>query len=261
MSNKLKIALLPYDIVAADKEENLVSVATALNKVSRDTDLVILPETFTTGFIKDRATLSALAETNTGRTVDDLHRWAGYFGFAIAGSFVATDGASHFYNRAFLVEPSGDEAFYDKHHLFSMGGENELFSPGDRQSPTVRFRGWNIRLAVCYDLRFPTWCRNRWLEYDLLIFPANWPHSRIYAFRQLLIARAIENQAYVAGCNRSGADPYGEYPLTDSFVVDNRGAVISKEAEDGIIYAILDHDRLIADRERFPVYRDSDYAL
>lgn len=261
MGNILKIALLPHDIIAADKEENLVTVASTLNKVDRDTDLVILPETFTTGFVKDRDTLKAIAETNTGRTVDDLHRWASYFGFAVAGSFVATDGASRYYNRAFIVEPSGDETFYDKRHLFSMGGENDLFTPGDRQSPVVRYRGWNIRLAVCYDLRFPTWCRNRGLEYDLLIFPSNWPHSRIYAFRQLLIARAIENQAYIVGCNRSGSDNYGEYPLTDSFVVDNRGAVINKEAGNGIIYATLDHDRLVADRQRFPVYLDSDYAL
>lgn len=255
--NNLKIAIIPHDIVWGDKEENLLSIAELLHKVERDTDLVILPELFTTGVISDSSMINDLAEPNSGKTIETVHRWASYFKFAICGSFIATT-ASNYYNRAFFIEPSGDENFYDKKHLFSIGGESQIFSQGTCNAPIIRYRGWNIKMIVCYDLRFPVWCRNRLNNYDLLIVPANWPLSRAYPWNQLLIARAIENQCYVIGANRSGKDDFGIYDIADSKVINCKGEPIQSSIEQGIIYAELSKEKLETFRAKFPVWNDAD---
>lgn len=256
----MKICIIPLDIAWANKDENLVTTAHQLNQVEPDTDLVILPELFTTAFVPDAQKLADLAETNDGHTVDSIKRWAQYFGFAIAGSYLATDGKGHYFNRAFFIEPMGDATFYDKRHLFPLSEESRTYTPGDSVPPIIRYRGWNIKLIICFDLRFPVWCRNVPGElYDLLLLPSNWPHSRDFQFRTLLCARAIENQVYSAGANRTGSDKYGEYATGQSCIYDNLGQPIHETRRNGHLYALLDKKHLEEGRHRFPAYEAADY--
>ncbi len=255
----MKICVIPLDIAYADVENNLISAAHQLNQVEPDTDIAVLPELFTTAFIPDEKTISEKAETINGHTVATLKRWAQYFGFAIAGSFLATDGNGHYFNKAFFVEPMGDISFSDKRHLFPLSTENKTYTPSSTLPPTIRYRGWNIKLIVCFDLRFPVWTRNRQEDlYDLLIVPSNWPVSRIKPYKLLLSARAIENQIYTVGANRTGTDKYGEYSIGMSSIFDNFGEDIRETRRNGHIYAILDMAALKEGRERFPAYRASD---
>ncbi len=254
MAAELKVCSIPSDIVQGAKHENIISMASRLREVEPDTDVVLLPELFTTGFISDPALLAELAETTDGHTVDTLRRWAQFFGVALAGSFLSTDGQGHYFNRGFFVEPGGDATFYDKRHLFTLSGENGIYSAGTEAPATVRFRGWNIRLIICFDLRFPVWLRSApRREYDLLLCPAAWGGSRSTQFKTLLAARAIENQAIAIACNRLGKDAYGTYPKGMSVAFDNLGEEIHETRRNGLIYALLDLEELRRSRERFPV--------
>lgn len=256
----MKICVIPLDIVYADKDENIISVAHHLHQVEADTDIVVLPELFTTSFIADKKTISELAETNEGNTIAAIKRWTQFFGFAIASSFLATDENGHYYNRAFFIEPMGDASFYDKRHLFPLSEENKTYTPGSALSPIIRYRGWNIKLIVCFDLRFPVWSRNQPGQlYDLLIAPSNWPHSREFQYKTLLSARAIENQTFVIGANRTGTDKYGEYPAGLSGIYDNLGFPIQETRMNGHLYAIMHRQSLIEGRKRFPAFEASDY--
>lgn len=256
----MKIAIIPMDIAWGNKEENLITAAEKLRHVHSDTDVAVLPEMFTTGFIRKREQLRELAETNDGHTIDDVHRWAAFFKFAVVGSFMACDKArTRFYNRAFFIEPSGDETFYDKHHLFIPGGEGEAYTPGGTVPPIIRYMGWDFALAICYDMRFPEWLRNRDSRYEVLLMPASWPESRRLAWDILLRARAVENQAYAIGANRIGHDPGGEYMLDSSMVIDPMGRLISTiDRQHGIIYAELDHEALRELRRRLPALEHQD---
>lgn len=256
----MKVCVIPYDIVYASPDENFVGVAHALSQVEKDTDLVVLPELFTTAFVADPRLAETLAEKNEGKTVTSLKRWAQFFGFAIAGSFLATDGGGKYYNRAFFIEPMGDATFYDKRHLFPLSAENEVYTGGKSLAPVIRYRGWNFKLIVCFDLRFPVWCRNLPDDlYDVLLVPSNWPHSRNRHYRILLEARAVENQVYAVGANRSGTDQYGEYPRNDSMIFDNWGNSIQESRRNGFMYAIFEHKELDEGRKRFPAYKASDH--
>lgn len=256
----MKIAILPMDMKWGQKEENLISTAEKLRYVHPDTDVVVFPETFTTGFVRKKEQLMDLAETNDGHTMDDVHRWTKFFKFAIAGSFIACDTArTRFYNRAFFIEPSGDETFYDKHHLFIPSGEGEAYTAGDKLPPVIRYMGWDFALAICYDMRFPEWLRNRGGKYEVLLLPASWPEARRLAWDILLRARAVENQAYAVGANRSGSDPGGEYLVDSSMVIDYMGRCISTiDNQHGIVYATLDHEALREARRRLPVLEHQD---
>ncbi|MBR6282900.1 MAG: nitrilase family protein [Muribaculaceae bacterium] len=224
------------------------------------TDLVVLPELFTTGFLTgDRDLAIGLAERNTGDTITQLHRLAAEYQVAIAGSFLAAT-ATQLYNRAFFIEPSGDDTFYDKRHLFTFGGEQQVFNAGHTLAPIIRFRGLNIKLIVCYDLRFPVFCRNERNSYDVLLVVANWPVARQQAWQQLLIARAIENECYVAGVNRCGTDPNGiEYGQASSVVVDFKGRIVAKRTtSSSLVGAQFLPAELARFREKFPAWRDAD---
>jgi len=227
MNNNIKIAHLPLDIAWCDCEENLLAVADKLPSVHPDTDILVLPELFSTGFIQDEALLKQTARVASDMTLAALRLWSNRFNMAVAGSYLAYDGGKC-YNRGFFIEPSGEETFYDKRHLFCLSAENKVFTRGNRLPPVVRFRGWNISMVVCYDLRFPVWCRNDGQRYDVLLVPANWASARGYAWKHLLISRAIENQAIVVGANRSGQDDYGDYTGM-SFVFDPFGKQIAPE--------------------------------
>lgn len=258
-SSDLKVCLFPMEIKWDDKEANLSLLREKISKVHPETDLLILPETFSTGFPvgKDKEEVRASAERNTGATIDLLKELASEYKMAIAGSFIADSGGS-LYNRAFFIEPSGEETFEDKHHLFTMAGENKVFSRGyDRLK--VRYRGWNLAMVVCYDIRFPVWCRNVHNEYDALIVCANWPAVRAGAWNALLPARAIENEAYVCAVDCKGTDSKGYDYDGSSAVYDFKGKDVSvRFDENGLIYATLSRERLDSFREKFPAWADAD---
>ena len=259
MSKSLKVCLFPQTLEWGDKVRNITVLEKTLEHVHPATDLLILPETFSTGCpYGEKEEVRQLCERNTGETVEALKRLASRHNLAIAGSFLADTGGL-LANRAFFIEPSGEEYFADKRHLFTMAGEDRILSAGDRRL-AVRFRGWEIAMVICYDIRFPVWCRNVGNEYDLLIAVANWPVARIEAWKKLLAARAIENEAYVCGVDCKGTDIKGfEYDGT-SMAIDYKGADITVPDPDGgdLLYATLDKERLESFRQKFPAYRDAD---
>ena len=241
-----------------DKESNLSILCNELENLHPQTDLLILPEMFSTGFLTgDKEDIRPLAERNTGPTIDLIKSLAKKHQIAIAGSYIADSGGS-LYNRAFFIEPNGEESFADKKHLFTPAGEDKVFSHGyDRMQ--VRFRGWNISMIVCYDIRFPVWCRNKNNEYDLLISVSNWPTVRVDALNKLLYARAIENLSYVCGVNCSGIDNKGFEYGGEAWAIDFKGKDMTKTIEGSKIkYASLDFSKLNAFREKFPAWKDAD---
>lgn len=257
-NKNLNVCLLPLEIKWGEKDNNLKKITELFAGLHPDTDLVILPETFSTGFPSGmgKEEIRRFAERNTGETIDYLKTLSMRYSVAIAGSFIADTGGS-LYNRAFFIEPNGEETFADKRHLFTMAGEHNNFSRG-RDRMIVRYRGWNISMIICYDIRFPIWCRNRNNEYDLLIAVANWPKVRVDAWNQLLKARAIENEAYVAGVNCRGVDTGGFEYDGSSMILDFKGKDISNPFENEYIYGVLSKDKLERFREKFPAFQDAD---
>ncbi len=259
LARNLRIALIESEIKWADKQANLAQLETDLRNIPDGTDIVVLPEMFSTGVITDDRELAAsLAERNTGDTMRALHRLASDYQVAIAGSFMAATGG-RIYNRAFFIEPGDEETFYDKFHLFSFAGEDRIYSKGLFQAPVIRFRGFNVKIVICYDLRFPVFCRNRDNGFDALIVVANWPKSRQNAWQQLLIARAIENECYVCGVNRSGTAPDGtDFGSGSSLIIDFKGKIIAQRATSPIIAADLSPAMLAQFRDKFPAWKDAD---
>ena len=250
----LNLSFYQYDIAWGDKAQNLSLVEGALSRLSGTSDLLVLPETFSTGFSMQT---HELAEPAWGDTIATLGRWAQQYGVAVAGSFICCE-EGNFYNRAFLLTPEGCRSFYDKRHLFRMGGEHQSFSVGNRLLITP-YKGWSISLLVCYDLRFPVWSRNVDSGYDLLLYHANWPAARSDAWASLLKARAIENCAYVAGVNRTGYDGNGVAHRGQSGVYDYKGGLLNKLSDDEQLCTVtLSLERLQQFREKFPVWMDAD---
>ncbi len=254
----LNICLIPLEIKWNEKQENLKRVEALFQQLHPETELVILPETFSTGFPAGmkKEEIRELAEKNTGSTIDFLKFLSKKYNIAIAGSFIANTGGS-LYNRAFFIEPSGDETFADKRHLFTMAGEHMNFSRGHSRLK-VRYLGWEIAMIVCYDIRFPVWCRNVNNDYDLLIAVANWPKVRVDAWNQLLCARAIENECYVAGVNCRGTDTSGFEYDGSSMILDFKGKNISNHYSDDFIYATLSKEKILKFRDKFPAFKDAD---
>jgi len=221
----LKITLVQTSLHWGDMEANLRHFDRLLSGI-KATDLIILPEMFNTGFITEPA---PVAETMDGRTVSWLREKAAALGTAITGSLIIHE-ERNYYNRLIFMLPDGSFQHYDKHHLFSMAGEHHRFTQGMIRT-IIQYKGWKIRPLICYDLRFPVWCKNTWLEgeygYDLLLCVANWPEVRSHAWKLFLQARAIENIAYVAAVNRVGHDGRGQAHSGDSAVIDPKGRPIS----------------------------------
>lgn len=256
-SQDLRIALIPHDIVELDRQRNLEQVEHRLKFLNDDVDLVVLPEMFNTGFTADTKQLANTAEPNDGPTVSKVRDWAERFGRAIWGGFTAIEDG-HYYNRGFMVFPGEEPRFYDKRHLFGLGGENKVLTPGDSLAPIIEYKSWNLKMSLCYDIRFPVWNRAVKNNYDVLVVPANWVHSRYFAWKSMLTARAIENQCYVLGCNREGRDAYGLYRRGDSMALNHWGDDVSQRCEDGTIYALLNADQFNTDRHKFQPWRDAD---
>lgn len=256
-TENLRVALIPHDIVMGDVAKNLDIVEQRLESIRPDTDLVVLPEMFNSGFTVDLQLLQSMAEDDHGRTMQRVAGWVKRFGFSIWGGFTAKID-NRYFNRGFMAMPDGNIEFYNKRHLFQAGGESRIFTPGMEQCPIMQLKGWNLKMSICYDIRFPVWNRSVANEYDALIVPANWAHSRFHAWKQMLMARAIENQAFVVGCNRGGTDIYGSYELSDSQAFDHLGYDIAERCEDGTVYATFDAGRFAHDRLKFRPWMDAD---
>ena len=198
------------------------------------------------------------AEPVSGITVRILKELAADFQLALCGSFICSE-RSNYYNRAFFITPEGEEFYYDKRHLFRMGNEAEYFSAGNNKL-IISYRGWNICLLVCYDLRFPVWSRNVNNEYDLLIYMASWPQARRLAWDTLLCARALENMCYVCGVNRIGVDGNKLIYNGGSVVFSAKGEVLASvpDGEEGIETISLSLISLQQLRDKFPVWKDAD---
>ncbi len=264
--DELKCAAIALDIHWGDVFQNLRETEALVKALPRDTDVAVLPELFTTAFIADPAIMAEKAEENDGPTLSTLKRLAASTGIAIAGSFLCAENGD-FMNRGFFVTPSGDVTTYDKRHLFCLSPESKICRGGTEQAPVVNYKGWNIALIICYDLRFPAWCRNQRQRYDILLVPANWPNVRAYAWHHLLIARAIENQAIVIGADRAGADHYGEYDgMTEIYDAmgkpEGEHAVLKPESMPGleceVVYASNSLSRLRKLRQSLPFGADAD---
>lgn len=251
----MKISILQTDIVWENKDANLSHLHQHLMRLSGETDLVVLPEMFTTGFTMNS---KSLAEPTDGNTINTLKEWSEKYGMAIAGSYIATDAHTCF-NRAFFITPQKNTYFYNKRHLFRMGSEPEYFSPGHSKT-IIQYKGCHICLLVCYDLRFPVWSRNVNNQYDLLIYCANWPESRRKVWDTLLKARAIENMSYVCGVNRVGTDGNNLLYNGGSMLISPKGEELCRAADntEEAISTQLDMNKLHRFREKFPVWKDAD---
>lgn len=246
----LRIALCQTDIEWRQPLRNLERTERLVAQA--EADLVLLPEMFATGFDLHP---SRSDKTAGEKTAERMGGWAVRYGKAVAGSIAVEEDGS-FRNRMLFAKPSGEMLWYDKRHLFAPGGEDGEYTPGDRRV-TVEYMGWRLRLLVCYDLRFPVWCRNV-DGYDALLCCASWSAARREAWRTLLRARAVENQCYAIGVNRTGEDPSTRY-AGDSMAVDFLGRTMA-DAGNGerTLVATLDAEELQRFRAKFPAWRDAD---
>ncbi|MDE7151594.1 MAG: nitrilase family protein [Candidatus Amulumruptor sp.] len=253
-ATNLNVAILPVDMTAGDACANLDYIEKRIDSLPAAIDLIVLPEMCNTGYTVDPELATAYSESVDGYSMTRLRAIAARRNAAIWGTMAMTDDNGALVNRGFMIDPSGHTDYYDKHHLFTLGGENKLYTSGRTTPPVIEYKGWRLRMSICYDLRFPVW--NRWnvrsSNYDVLIIPANWPDARAIAWHTLLRARAIENQAYVVGCNRLGSDPYGTYSIDISHVFNHWGDDIADRTHDGVILATFDGAALDRDRQRFP---------
>lgn len=251
----LRISMLQSHIVWEDVEENICYYGELLRRLKGKTDLAVLPELFTTGLSLRTEDLS---EPNDGKTIVAMKKYAKDYGFAVTGSFMASDNGKYF-NRAFFITPDGQEFYYDKRHLFGMADEDKHFSPGTKRL-IVDYRGWKICILICYDLRFPVWSRNMDNEYDVLIYVANWAESRKKVWKALLQARAIENMCYVCGVNRVGVDASEFKYHGGSQIISPKGKKIfdAGEKESKTVTGILKRSDIDKLRAKFPVWKDAD---
>lgn len=255
----LKLSIIQSDIHWEDIGANLAMFEEKIWQIG-STDVIVLPEMFTTGFTM-RA--SKLAEPMNMRTFKWMKQMADQTGALVLGSFIARV-HDRYYNRLLWMEPGGAFKTYDKRHLFRMADEHHTFSQGESLL-IGHWKGWRICPLVCYDLRFPVWSRNRWnaalkkMSYDVLVYVANWPQVRAAAWKTLLDARAIENLSFVVGVNRVGTDGNGVEYNGNSAVIGPKGdPIFQVEGEEATKTVELNAHSLQAFRDRFPAYLDAD---
>ncbi|MCS6967852.1 MAG: amidohydrolase [Cytophagales bacterium] len=251
----LRVSLLQTDLYWECPEANRAMLEEWIWKIEKPTDIIILPEMFTTGFTMSPKKFAEPLNLHT-------HKWmrqmAEQTGAAIGGSYIVQEGG-HYFNRFLWVEPSGAYSYYDKRHLFGMAGEDQHYTAGN-QAIVIQWRNWRICPLICYDLRFPVWSRRRKdLDYDLLIYVANWPQPRIHAWNILLKARAIENQSYCVGVNRIGRDGYNHHYTGESAIIDYAGNELFY-AKEVVAYptVVLSKSRMEKFRQAFPFQQDAD---
>lgn len=251
----LKIAAIQSDLYWEDREKNLQHFSEMLTTV-RDADLVILPEMFATGFSMQT---NKAEDAVTGESVRWMQQVSAEKNMAVCGSLMVQEDG-RFYNRFYFISAETGIVTYNKRHLFSLAGEEKHYTQGDQQV-VVKYKNWNIGLQVCYDLRFPVWSRrSEKFDYDLLVYVANWPDRRSMAWRSLLPARAIENQAYVAGLNRVGSDGNNIIHSGYSVILDPMGQALAeaKPFATQILQAELQKEKIDGVRKSLGFYHDRD---
>ncbi len=249
----MKITIIQTDIFWQDITRNLAQYTKALQNLK--TDIVILPEMFTTAFTMKP---QPVAETMDGQSIQWMRTQAADLQSVIAGSLIIKENG-HYYNRFVWMQADGICHYYNKRHLFRISGEDKAYTAGEEQQ-IISYKGWRICPQVCYDLRFPVWSRNQAsLNYDMLIYVANWPSVRSHAWKTLLQARAIENLAYTIGVNRIGTDNKQQYYSGDSSLIDYKGEVLWTKSDEAASFTYtLDKVPLQQFRKDFPVWRDAD---
>ncbi len=252
MKATLRTALIQSPLVWENPEANRNHFSLVLKDVSSDTDLIVLPEMFNTGFTMRPENV---AKEEGPKTVDWMLQKALETNAAIVGSLPFSENGS-FTNRLFFVEPDGKTSIYDKRHTFTLAGEDKVYKAGNEKL-ILNFRDFKICPMVCYDLRFPVWARNT-EDYDVVIYVANWPKPRIPAWDALLKARAIENMAYCLGVNRVGKDEVGHEYIGHSAVYDTLGEQVAFSDREEIIYATLSKEHITATREKLKFLEDRD---
>ncbi len=254
MENELKVTIIQANLIWKNAVENRKLFEAKIEAISNPTDVIILPEMFTTGFIMNP---DGYAETINGETVCWMLKLSKRKNSAICGSIIITEN-NNFYNRFLFVTPEGKIYQYNKRHLFSLAGEDKNYQNDDKQI-LIEYRGWKIYPLICYDLRFPVWSRNVF-DYDLLIYVANWPKVREMAWKTLLKARAIENLSYTIGVNRIGIDGNGHEYSGNSIALDELGHEITPLAINNeiTISISLSKEKLKNSRNKFNFLNDKD---
>jgi predicted amidohydrolase len=247
----MNITTIQSNIIWEDKDSNLKNYQSKIDKI--ESDLIILPEMFTTGFTMNP---KPHAESMNGKTIQWMKENASKKDLAICGSLIIEEEGKYF-NRFIWVNPDGSIHHYDKRHLFSFAGEDEHYTSGDSKI-VIEYKGWKICPLICYDLRFPVWSRNV-EDYEVLIYVANWPSKRKMAWRSLLVARAIENQCYVIGVNRVGEDGNNLSYNGDTSLVNALGETlyINSQTED-VFTTTLSKLELSKVRNSLPFLKDKD---
>ncbi|WP_336514758.1 amidohydrolase [Pollutibacter soli] len=260
--SSLTVSLVQTNLSWGDKAANLQMLEEKIRGIAERTELVVLPEMFSTGFNMDA---EGLAETMDGYSVEWMKKLSIEKRVILTGSLIIREGEDYF-NRLIWMLPNGESGHYDKRHCFSFAGEDEHYTPGERRF-IASVKGWRINCCICYDLRFPVWSRQNFspqmvspaAEYDILLYVANWPERRSLAWKTLLRARAIENQCYVIGVNRVGEDGNGIYHSGDSMVIDPLGEILYEKAHAEEIHTIqLDKENLLQARDKFRFWEDAD---
>lgn len=252
----LKVTIFQAYLFWENIDKNLQNLSLRLSSgVKEKTDLIILPEMFNTGFSMNAA---ALAEEMQGKTMQWMKDIAEKYDCVVTGSLIIKE-AGNYYNRLIWMLPDGSYSHYDKRHLFGLGEEDKNYTPG-KDKVIVELKGWKIRLAICYDLRFPVWLRNQDQEYDILLLIASWPDKRSTHWNALIPARAIENQSYVIAVNRVGHDGKEVYHSGHSQCIDPMGKTIYYKPEDEDLYTFsIGYEELEKTRRAFPFLRDADH--
>ena len=265
----LTITIIQTNLHWEDKAANLQMLEEKILSINEKTEIVVLPEMFSTGFSMQP---EKLAETMDGETVQWMKRLAAQKKIILTGSVIIEEGG-HYFNRLIWMLPNGQYGVYDKRHRFAYAGEDDHYTAGTKRM-IASVKGWKINLLVCYDLRFPVWARQTPLtpnpsppvergeqdpEYDVLIYVANWPEKRIHAWKTLLQARAIENQCFVAGVNRVGDDGNNIHYSGESMLVDPMGEVLyTKKDREDIFTITINKSQLQEVREKLPFLKDAD---
>jgi predicted amidohydrolase len=254
MQNELKVVGIQADLVWENPIQNIAFFEEKINSLNSDVDLIVLPEMFASGFTMKPENV---AEKMNGFSVSWMQKIASEKQVAICGSLVIEDNKKY-YNKLVFVHPSKKIETYNKRHSFTLAGEDKVYTSGNKKL-IINYKGWKICPLICYDLRFPVWARNT-ENYDLLLFMANWPETRIKAWDTLLKARAIENMCYVIGVNRTGKDANNYNYSGNSLLIDYLGEELSslKSNEVGFVSAVLHKDKQETVRKKLGFLNDSD---
>ncbi|HXI00869.1 MAG TPA: amidohydrolase [Sphingobacteriaceae bacterium] len=254
MMNTLKITTFQAYLFWENIDKNLQNLGLRLSSIREKTDLIVLPEMFSTSFSMNAETL---AEEMGGKTMDWMQQQAMKFESVVTGSIIIKE-KSNFYNRLIWMRPDGSYEFYDKRHLFGLAKEDHTYTAGNKKL-FVELNGWKICPIICYDLRFPVWLRNKDNEYDMLLVVANWPEKRSLHWRTLIPARAVENQSFVVAVNRVGHDGNEVYHSGDSMCIDPNGNVVYYKPNDEDLYTFtINKEEIEKSRRIFPFLKDAD---